>query len=174
MSHIWPSRVPRRMGPILWFVFGSAFYIALPWAVSRIGPRHGWQAEMPGVANLAGLVLIAAGVSILAWALVLHYRSALEGWPLRFRPSYLLTCGPYRLTRNPMYLGGLALWLGWAALYGSLAVLVAFLAFAAFLSAIQVPWEERICEEEFGDAYRRYRAEVPRWLLLFLRVPHSR
>jgi protein-S-isoprenylcysteine O-methyltransferase Ste14 len=159
-------RIPRWMGPVLWLVLGSLFYIALPWDRSRIGTRRGWTADSPGVANMGGLILAVAGVAVLVWALILHYRSAPGGWPLRMRPFYLLTQGPYRNTRNPMYLGGLAIWFGWATFYGSAAVFVGFVLLAVFFNAVVTPWEERVCEEEFGDIYRRYRSEVPRWFRL--------
>lgn len=159
-------RIPRWMGPVLWLVLGSLFYVALPWSLSRLGTRRGWTANAPGVANMGGLILVAAGVAVLVWALALHYRSAPQGWPLRMRPFYLLTLGPYRFTRNPMYLGGLAIWFGWAAFYGSAAVFVGFVLLAALFNAVVTPWEERVCEEEFGDVYRRYRSEVPRWFRL--------
>lgn len=102
-------RIPRWMGPVLWLVFGSLFHGALPWGLSRMGTRRGWTVDSPGAANMAGLILVAAGAVLLAWALALHYRSAPEGWPLRMRPFYLLTRGAYRYTRNPKYLGALAM-----------------------------------------------------------------
>ncbi len=154
------------MGPVLWMVLGSLFHVALPLSLSRIGTRRGWMADSPGVVNMGGLILVAAGAACLVWALALHYRTAPQGWPLRMRPFYLLTQGPYRYTRNPMYLGGLAIWLGWAAFYGSMAVFVGFVFLAAFFNAVLTPWEEHVCEEQFGDVYRRYRAEVPRWFRL--------
>lgn len=39
-----------------------------------------------------------------------------------------------------------------------------FLLLAAFPNAIVIPWEERVCEEQFGDVYYRYRSQVPRWI----------
>jgi protein-S-isoprenylcysteine O-methyltransferase Ste14 len=62
-----------------------------------------------------------------------------------------------------MYVCELALWFGWAVLYGSVGV---FIGFAIFF-AIPVPgarYEERALEARFGDAYREYKARVPRWL----------
>jgi protein-S-isoprenylcysteine O-methyltransferase Ste14 len=71
--------------------------------------------------------------------------------------------GPYAFTRHPMYLAALALWLGWAVFYGSVAVVIALLVLAAWVSFI-ARREERALEAKFGDAYRAYQARVPRWL----------
>ncbi|HEX2682223.1 MAG TPA: isoprenylcysteine carboxylmethyltransferase family protein, partial [Candidatus Dormibacteraeota bacterium] len=88
-----------------------------------------------------------------------------KGWALEWRstPQYLLRAGPYRLSRNPMYAGGVLVWLGWALFYGSPAVW-AGLAVVSATWATVVRWEERRLAERFGDAYRAYLAEVPRWV----------
>jgi protein-S-isoprenylcysteine O-methyltransferase Ste14 len=62
-----------------------------------------------------------------------------------------------------MYLAELALWLGWALFYGSVAVFIALLVLGAWVSFI-LPREERALEAKFGAVYRAYRARVPRWL----------
>jgi protein-S-isoprenylcysteine O-methyltransferase Ste14 len=74
----------------------------------------------------------------------------------------LLRSGPYRLSRNPMYAGQAVVWLGWALLYGSPAVW-AGLAIECAAWAKIVRWEERQLLERFGDDYRAYLADVPRW-----------
>jgi protein-S-isoprenylcysteine O-methyltransferase Ste14 len=53
--------------------------------------------------------------------------------------------------------------LGWAIFYGSVAVLLGCVTFAAFLALVQVPAEERRLAERFGDDYLQYKAAVPRW-----------
>ncbi len=58
-----------------------------------------------------------------------------------------------------MYLSALAIWLGWALFYGSVAVFV-----ACGVGWVLVPWEERELEARFGEAYLRYKNRVPRWL----------
>ena len=81
------------------------------------------------------------------------------------RPTTLIaTTGPYRWTRNPMYLG-------MALIYAGLAVgfdgPIAFALLPLVLVAIQtqvIAREERYLEAKFGDDYRRYKAEVRRWL----------
>jgi protein-S-isoprenylcysteine O-methyltransferase Ste14 len=76
----------------------------------------------------------------------------------------MLVKGPYRFSRNPMYVLELAMWAGWSIFYGSIAVFVTFIlwwiAFAFFL----VPLEERQLEERFGEAYLQYKNSVPRWV----------
>ena len=84
------------------------------------------------------------------------------------RPSQpatkIATTGPYRWTRNPMYLG-------MALIYAGLAIgfdgPIAFALLPLVLIAIQarvIAREERYLEAKFGDDYRRYRAKVRRWL----------
>jgi protein-S-isoprenylcysteine O-methyltransferase Ste14 len=71
--------------------------------------------------------------------------------------EYLLRSGPYRLSRNPMYVGKAVVWLGWAVLHGRAAVCAA--------GTTMVRWEEGRLLERFGDEYRGpYLAAVPRWV----------
>jgi methanethiol S-methyltransferase len=70
--------------------------------------------------------------------------------------------GPYRWVRHPLYLGWVLIVFGAARMTGDR------LAFAAMTSAyliVAIPWEERSLERSFGEAYRRYKAEV-RWRLV--------
>jgi protein-S-isoprenylcysteine O-methyltransferase Ste14 len=71
--------------------------------------------------------------------------------------------GPYRLTRNPMYVAELGLWLGWAILFGSLPVLIGFLVLSSVVTFVFVPHEERTLEAAFGQTYLQYKSRVPRW-----------
>ena len=79
-------------------------------------------------------------------------------------PEELVSTGPYAYTRNPMYLG-------MALIYAGLAIgfdgPIAFALLPFVLIAIQtqvIAREERYLEAKFGDDYRRYKAEVRRWL----------
>ncbi len=78
-------------------------------------------------------------------------------------PPFLMTTGPYAYTRNPMYVAELALWLGWATLFGSLFTLLGFVVLTVVIILI-LPWEERGLERQFGEIYRQYQARVSRWL----------
>ncbi|MGI8989680.1 MAG: methyltransferase family protein [Bryobacteraceae bacterium] len=79
-------------------------------------------------------------------------------------PSYLLTEGPYRYSRNPIYLAELTIWLGWILFYGSFAVAGIFAVGSLLVGPIVVPREERGLEARLGAEYREYRRTVPRWL----------
>jgi protein-S-isoprenylcysteine O-methyltransferase Ste14 len=72
--------------------------------------------------------------------------------------------GPYSLTRNPIYIAYLGLWLGWALFFGSVGVLVAWLLLCLVANFIIVPQEERDLGAAFGEVYLQYKNRVPRWL----------
>ena len=75
----------------------------------------------------------------------------------------LIDTGPFAVVRNPLYLGNIALWTGFALTAGLpwLAPLI-IVALGGVYHAI-VRWEEQLLEARLGDAYREYAARVPRW-----------
>lgn len=95
---------------------------------------------------------------------VLAFRRAATS-PNPWRPSTaLVTSGPYRFTRNPMYLGMLLLYLG-GSCWGNSLWPIFFLPFVLGIMQFGVILrEEAYLEAQFGDAYREYRARVRRWL----------
>jgi protein-S-isoprenylcysteine O-methyltransferase Ste14 len=148
----------------VWIVGVPLVHAGLPWLLARVGPRYGWADGAPALANLLGLVPIAAGATLLVWVMPLHLARTPERVKLEWTPSYLLERGPYAFTRNPMYVGEVLLWLGQALLYGRVAVLgVGLLLFSAMHWQV-IPREERALEERFGEPYRAYLRRVPRWL----------
>lgn len=103
-----------------------------------------------------GLALFAAGAALRVWAQE-HVRYRLDG------AHSLATTGPYRRTRNPVYLGTILLCAGAVAVLGRPWILVATVAWCAAVYAPVVRFEEAHLERKFGDEYRAYRSRVPRW-----------
>jgi protein-S-isoprenylcysteine O-methyltransferase Ste14 len=81
--------------------------------------------------------------------------------------SYLVTTGPFVITRNPMYAGLSGLLAANAIRRGSLLALVPLAGFMAWVDRSQIPQEEVALSATFGADYEAYRERVPRWL----RVP---
>jgi phospholipid methyltransferase len=76
--------------------------------------------------------------------------------------NYLVVRGPYQFTRNPMYLCGMLIWLGWIIFYGGVSVGAFAVVFWGCVTGLVMPWEERNLEARFGEAYLRYKNSVPR------------
>lgn len=79
-------------------------------------------------------------------------------------PSALVTFGPYRLTRNPMYFGFVLILLGVALLLGSLSPYLAVLAFGLLMNTTFIPIEEQKLAAAFGSQWAAYQRRVRRWL----------
>jgi protein-S-isoprenylcysteine O-methyltransferase Ste14 len=165
-----PAGIPRwlalALAPVVWLVALPAVHAGIPWALSHLGPRYGWADGGPSGWNLLGYVPVAVGAVLLVWIMVFgfsQYRNLPERVPVDWSPAVLMTGGPYAFSRHPMYVAELALWLGWAILYGSIPVLIGFAALGAVVARL-APREERALEAMFGDVYRQYKAHVPRWL----------
>jgi protein-S-isoprenylcysteine O-methyltransferase Ste14 len=157
------KRVPRLPGLFAWTLGAVAMHAIVPFELSRLGDRAGRPPGGSPAVRGSGLVMVAAGAGLMAWALAAHGEAAPRGWPLEaaLAPPYLLRRGPYRLSRNPMYGGELAVWLGWALFYRRPAVWAGLAVQCAALTQV-VRWEERRLLGRFGGDYLAYTAEVPR------------
>lgn len=110
-----------------------------------------------------GVLLSAAGAAVMLVAVRQFRRLGTEIPPSR-PTTHIARTGPYRWTRNPMYLGMTSIYAGLAIGFDEP---VAFLLLPLVLIAIQtqvIAREERYLEAKFGDDYLRYKAEVRRWL----------
>jgi protein-S-isoprenylcysteine O-methyltransferase Ste14 len=110
-----------------------------------------------------GVALVAAGILIAFWAMGTMTRARTTFNP--FRPSSaIVSSGPFRFTRNPIYLGDLLIYAGVAMYFDSaLALLLLPLVIVAMHFGVIVR-EERYLERKFGEEYRNYRQRVRRWL----------
>ena len=111
----------------------------------------------------AGILLIALSIGLVLWAALL-FKLANTGI-VPFTPTTaLVAAGPYRFTRNPMYLGMAGTLLGAAVLLGTLAPFVAIPLFVALIEWRFILAEEAVLLASFGSAYADYKARVRRWL----------
>ncbi len=156
--------MPRWSVPFVWALGLVVLYVIAPWLLSQVGPRLGWRGGTPSPWNLIGLALTAVAFSVLMWCVSLHFARYKAKVPMVSTPQFLLLRGPYRFSRNPMYISDSAILFGWAVFYGSVTVLLGCLAFAAYLAFVLVPSEERQLLDRFGDQYAAYTRSVARWV----------
>ncbi|HEX3704173.1 MAG TPA: isoprenylcysteine carboxylmethyltransferase family protein [Vicinamibacterales bacterium] len=134
--------------------------IPVPLFVALLFVRLG---EAPASTRLttAGLAIVASAETIRLWA-VHHIGAVSRTRTDRLGP--LVDDGPFGVVRNPLYLGNIALWVGFA-LIARLVWLAPAIAIVLGLEyhAI-VKWEERLLTSRLGDAYRDYTTRVPRWV----------
>lgn len=82
-----------------------------------------------------------------------------------YRPTtVLLTGGPFRLSRNPMYLGMVIQYVGLSLLFNALWAIVLLPLALVIVHVTVIKREERYLEQQFGEDYRAYKARVRRWL----------
>jgi protein-S-isoprenylcysteine O-methyltransferase Ste14 len=134
--------------------------------LSGVGADLGWGlgGGSAVLIVLLGLVLIALGFALWLWTVRLFARlgrGTLAPWD---PPRKLVVEGPYRHVRNPMIAAVLAVLLGEAVLFGSPLLLIWFALFFAVNYAGFRVYEEPSLERRFGEDYRTYKLNVPRWL----------
>ena len=112
---------------------------------------------------LCGVTAIAISCGVLLWAWWLFRQSGTPTRPTA-RATALVTAGPFRVSRNPMYLAIVVLLLGIAVWVGSLPMLLAPVGFFAVMSLVVIPAEERRLRETFGEAYLSFTQRVRRWI----------
>jgi protein-S-isoprenylcysteine O-methyltransferase Ste14 len=141
--------------PIL---YGIAFAVGnlLQWVVPvRILPAN--------IATCMGLALLASGAALATWS-----RRTMQGAGTNVHPALpataLVMAGPFRFSRNPMYLARTLLYLGLGCLLNALWVLALLAPLLLIMHYGVIEREERYLGAKFGEAYLRYQADVRRWV----------
>jgi protein-S-isoprenylcysteine O-methyltransferase Ste14 len=110
-----------------------------------------------------GLVPMLIGITIAATAARLFDRAGTPKRPFE-RSTTLVTAGPYRYTRNSMYVGLTLILLGAWLLLGTASAMLPIAVFVWFIQERFIRGEERFLDQIFGEEYRGYKSRVRRWI----------
>jgi protein-S-isoprenylcysteine O-methyltransferase Ste14 len=144
-------RIPPPIWMFLFLAIAAAVSFYFP--VGRIPP---WP--------VLGAVLVVAGASLGFWAFRLFRAEGTELNPASEANKTLVVRGPFRFTRNPMYLGLVLLSLGIAFWVGAVPMFVVPLLVVAVANWAHIPFEEAKMRRQFGAAFDDYTRSVRRWI----------
>jgi protein-S-isoprenylcysteine O-methyltransferase Ste14 len=119
---------------------------------------------------LPGTLAVPLGVPVVAVAIALFsysvakFRAADTPVPARKPTTVIVRTGPYRFSRNPIYLAFSLFQLGIAIWVNSVWLLATLVGAVALIHYVVIPREERYLERKFGAQYLDYKASVRRWL----------
>ncbi len=149
--------MPRRIiYPPVWLLLGLVSIFAL----DKLAP--GWR-YTGLVAQLVGAAVILSGLALLVLAGGLFKQAGTDLVPFK-NVTALVTSGVYRFTRNPMYLGMVAVLLGTAITVGAANALAIPLLFAVIVEFRYIRPEELLLRQLFPDEFEAYCQRVRRWL----------
>jgi protein-S-isoprenylcysteine O-methyltransferase Ste14 len=131
--------------------------LALDWLV----PLPFLPADLPG--GWLGAVVFGLALALFAWGIV-TITTAGSNVPASLPTTTIVDTGPYRFTRNPIYLGMVLGLIGLAIALNSFWLLMTLVPFVLAIRYGVVAREEAYLERKFGDVYRGYRSRVRRWL----------
>lgn len=142
--------------PPLLFVGGLALGQLVHKAVPRGFVPQRWRVPL-------GVALVGGGGALAGWAFTTMRRAHTSPEP--WRPTTAIVMhGPFRYTRNPIYVAFTLIYVGLAAWRNSLATLLLLPAVLTVLRRGVIEREEAYLERRFGDEYMQYKARARRWV----------
>ena len=123
--------------------------------------------EIPVLSRLMGLGMgIVLGGGGFIFMTIAHetFKRLGTNVPTNLPATTFVVQGAYNISRNPMYVGGSAFFLGIGIAIGSLWMMAAYIPLGLYLSLYVIPREEAYMQRTFKDNYRNYCKEVRRWL----------
>jgi protein-S-isoprenylcysteine O-methyltransferase Ste14 len=142
------------------WLFRHRTSIPLPAAIAILTLRLG--EAPPSVVRLGvGVAITFVGELIRLWGV--HHIGAISR-TRSDRLGPLIASGPFALLRNPLYVGNITLWVGFAVTARLIWLAPVILVLLALEYHAIVRWEEALLESRLGQAYRDYADRVPRWI----------
>lgn len=149
-------RFPPPLLPLLTILAGVG--------LERLRPvGSSFELPAPGRYWIGGIVVAVSVLALGLWPVVMFRRSGQSEVPWRPTPL-VLENGPYRFTRNPMYLQLLLVCIGVALILSNYWILALTPVCAWTLYRFAIAPEEAYLERKFGEPYRAYKRRVRRWL----------
>ncbi|MBI3675911.1 MAG: isoprenylcysteine carboxylmethyltransferase family protein [Proteobacteria bacterium] len=146
-----------KLPPPLW----ALVFLIAAGVASALYP---WRALFDLRVVWLGVALVVCGFGLSFWAAMLFRRDGTELNPVSESNKTLVVRGPFRFTRNPMYLGLFVLTLGIAIWVGSLPMLAVPLLVFGTANWGHIPFEEAKMRRQFGASYDQYTDRVRRWI----------
>ena len=141
------KNVPIPEAHLVGLVVGAIAQIAFSQKVFNLG----W------IGDVAGWPLILAGIGLCTWSVFEASEMDITS------PPMLLTGGPYALSRNPMYVGWSLIYLGIGLTVNSLWIMALFPVVIAYIHFVDIPREEQLLQQQFGQEYQDYQKHVRRY-----------
>lgn len=152
--------------------FRFLLHVPVPWVfvlayLVGVIPELGRPSLIPPGAQkvwmLIGAALFSIGAIIAGWALVIFRRARTTTVPGE-SSTRLVTWGPYRFTRNPMYVGLTFAYIGEAGLTRQVWPLATLPLVLAYVHWTVIPLEESKLKEVFAEEYEQWKARARRWV----------
>ena len=145
---------------LLWTILFPGFFAGyVPWRYFDVDSA----VRRATAASIPGLVIVAAGVALLAMCIFEFAHTGRGTLSPADPPRHLVTRGLYRYVRNPMYLSVALILSGEALLVRSLPLTLYLAVWFLIVNAFVLAYEEPALQGQFGAEYDEYRRRVPRW-----------
>jgi len=138
-------------------------FLVLPGMVAFAVP-FAWIGSAHPQLHFMGLIPLISGTALLLWCVREFYisgRGTLAPWA---PPQQLVVSGPYRYSRNPMYVSVALILFGWALLYWSKSLVVYLIGVLVAFHFRVLLAEEPAAIRRFGEDWKAYRDRTSRWL----------
>jgi protein-S-isoprenylcysteine O-methyltransferase Ste14 len=134
-----------------------AAFIVAAWGIARL------STSLDDILVWPGWVLIATGIALTIWSAVAFRRVKTTIVPHQ-SPSALVDTGPFRFSRNPIYLADLVILAGVALILSAPLALLLLVPFQQVLLRLFILPEEATLARDLGQPYLQFKAKVRRWL----------
>ncbi len=161
-NHPNPSDTKTRPSALPWPPILLVAAVACAVVMGRVMPLD-WPGEDDMPARIVGYAFGALGLGLIAWAAMV-FRSAKTTILPHAGATSLVTTGPFRRFRNPIYLGDTLILLSLGEITHNVWFVVAAALFVVLVTWLAILPEERHLEATFGEEYLAYKAQSRRWI----------
>ena len=151
-----PTKKPFKIKP----PYIAFLLLFLSWLADYFFPQFKF---ISGNYKNIGIFVFLIGISLLLWSFYTFKKNKTPIIPGQ-KPTFMVAQGPYKFTRNPMYLGVIIALFGAAIYIGNLLSLLSPIIFFIIMNFVFIPFEEKLMEKIFKKQYINYKRKVRRWL----------